>query len=251
MKTLKAVGITFSIVGLAFVGAGLFLWLGPSLVFGRTSKTMGTVVDYVTSRSDGTLMYAAVVTYVPADANRGEGYRVTDGVNTSWRPYDLGERVVVRYNPDDPSSATVGEGIGVLGWVMLGMGTLFAGIGGGLLLRGVWQRRKRERLLRDGRRVVATVTDFRLNRFIRVNNHHPWRVYATYAIDGGRGSREVQSDNLYFDVREVLALGDEVEVYLDRREEGQYWMAVGEPLGLRQNPRARGRAVGLSTSLNG
>ena len=226
MKVVRWVGIVFAIVGLSLLGAGIFVWLGPTLVFGRTAQVQGTVVEYEISMSDGTRMYAPVVTYAPPGGDWGEDYRVTDNVRTSWRSYDVGERVPVRYDPDDPRDASIGTGMPIYGYFFLAMGAVFFVVGGGMLVRPILARRKLAALSVDGRRQSATITGVHLNRSFQVNGRHPYRIHAQYTTDGGRGIRTVRSPNLWYDPTPFVEIGGEITVLVDRRRESRYAMDV-------------------------
>ena len=77
-----------------------------------------------------------------------------------------------------------------------GLGSLFGVVGALLWTVGWWQRSVAVRAFREGKEFRGEVVDVFLDRRVRVNRMHPWRVVFRFEVDG-----EVREDRAtYWDI---------------------------------------------------
>lgn len=230
---MRTISVAFLCFGLVFGGIGLVVTYGARWFGGHSATAIGEVVDYRTSRSrEGNEMYAPVIAYLPAGETELRMH--VPASRQSWRSYDVGERVRVRHHPTEPGRASLDEGPGLFGWIFLGAGVLFGGLGAAMLVRQVLRKRARENLLRDGRRVSAEVSEVAYDASLQVNGRSPYRVRAQWHDERAGVMRLFESEPIWYDPIEFVAPGDTVSVYLDRQRPRRYAM----------DPRKLPRAVG-------
>lgn len=104
-----------------------------------------------------------------------------------------------------------------------GVGMLFAAIGGGILYSQAKQKARRELLLRTGRKLKAIVSNVYFNTSISINNRHPRIVECITEVSGRKHT--FKSHNIWG--QQTLEVGQEISVYLDARDDTNYWVEVG------------------------
>ncbi len=207
-------------VGLAAMGA-IFLSVGFGLGISNVrfasgaKRTDGVVVDLVwRSGGKGRPSAAPVVSY-EVD---GKAYQFTSGTASRPPSYDVGEKVGVLYDPEDPSDAKL-DGF----WELYMLPFIFGLLGlADSAAVAIWvgiERRKRQRIERalgEGRRVMANVIAVDLNHSVRFNHRHPWRITAEHE------GRRFVSPNLWTDPTPHYPVGSEVPVFVVAGEPDVY-----------------------------
>jgi hypothetical protein len=115
-----------------------------------------------------------------------------------------------------------GEWVGPFVFVIIGL--IFSSIGGGILYYQAKQKEKRERLLRSGRKLRALISNMYYNTSIRINNRNPLVIECVTEVSGRK--QTFKSHNLWKATQ--FEIGQEVAVYMDTRNAGDYWVEVGE-----------------------
>lgn len=207
-------------VGLAAMGA-IFLAVGVGVgittvrFVSDAKRTDGVVVDLVwRSGSKGGSTAAPVVSY-EVD---GKTYKFTSSTSSRPPAYDVGEGVPVLYDPERPSEGRI-DGFMELYMLPLAFGIFGVVSSAAVAIWVAIERRTRlriERALGEGRRVMATVVSIDLNRQVRYNHGHPWRITAEH-----EGNRFV-SPNLWADPTPHYPVGSEVPVFVVTGEPDVY-----------------------------
>ncbi len=147
--------------------------------------------------------------------------------NVSSDNQSVGDPYPVMVDPDNPRN--------VMDSVFLVLGVVFSSIGAVFVVVGVviWMvtdggRRRREALLGYGRRVMATVTEVRVNPSIRVNGRSPYQVFAQCTNPVSGQTETVKSHNIW---DTALQIGDRVEVAFDPMNEKKYAFDLREEAG--------------------
>jgi hypothetical protein len=109
-------------VGLLLAGAATFVHT-KRFVAGAEHAT-GTVVDHSSSSTSEGIVYYPVVRFTTAEGRTVE-FSSSSG---SSSPPDVGDRVEVRYDPDDPQDAELSGFFDLWGWTIAlgGLGILFS-----------------------------------------------------------------------------------------------------------------------------
>lgn len=208
---------------LMLAGAGAFALRARAFV-ARAATAEGTVVDLVGGASGNSTAWYPVIAFETAD-RRSVRFRSAAGTNPP--AYAPGEPVRVLYDPANPKDARIDSKFMIWGAPSgLGaFGVIFASIGGGLSIAGAVQRRRKERLRRNGTRVEATFQRVEPNEALTVNGRHPYRIVAQW-LDPTRNEVHVfHSENLWFDPTEYVA-DKTIPVFVQRGNPRRYVMDV-------------------------
>lgn len=211
--------------GAVFAGVG-YVAINSMRVDPGWTRVSGKVVDRVSSTSDGSTTYAAVVGY----SVNGEEYRATSGISSSFGP-SVGDARDVAYNPSQPSQAKVVEGAGTAGWLWI-----FPVIGVGMLLAapiafiGSMRRSKAiERLLQTGQKLQGVVIDVRSTGSTNGNSTYKIVVAAT----NSSGTVQNYTSDSISGVG-GLAMADfntnpvPVDVYVDTVDPSKYYVDIAD-----------------------
>lgn len=204
-KARRIVTITFVIMGLIFLAAGLAF----GVYYDQRTENMIPVRGEVVGRFGDQLVVAytyGVQTYqVPVDADFDQSY---------GDPYEL---MVDPDNPADYMDLT----FRIMMWVFSGLGLV-------LLLTGVivsvcmsHGERRREALLSYGRREIGAIQEVRMVRSVTVCNRHPWVVIAT-CVHPLTGQTVTLRSHYLWDCKAVP--GQHVEIAFDPINEKKYAM---------------------------
>lgn len=207
----------FGALGIIFLAVAGIWGYHTAAFIARADKVPGTVVDHAVSDS-----YRSIFVY---EHPPGTLRRQVSSVGTNPPAQDVGEKVTVLVDPADPERAEIRSFVDQwIGPVIFGVfALLFGGLGFGLKL---WRARREaweEMVIGHGEKIAAAVTKVELNRSIRVNRRHPWRIFAEGTIAGE--AREFRSINLWEDPTPHLASG-KVDVYYLPHRPKEYCLDV-------------------------
>jgi hypothetical protein len=203
-KLVWVFAIVFSLVGLGMlVGSG---WsLGSTLKFRKEATIAdGVVVDFASERdSKGKTMYAPIVEYRDLS---GTSRQLTSSVRSSSPGYDRGDKVQVRFMPQNPEKARIDSFLEnwFLPLILGGMGIIFFGIGIGMFVAGITKARNRKWLKANGLRVQAQYTGAIYDTSLKVNNKSPWRLTCQWQHPVTATMHTFQSDAIWYDPSDVV-----------------------------------------------
>jgi hypothetical protein len=148
MDALKWVGISFLIVGLVMLVGGGFTYVSTNNFLDISSKTEGIVTDLILSHSSnsrGSGVYRPVISF---QTEKGENIEFKSGAGSNPPSYRKGDRVNVRYDPENPYHSSIDSffNLWFLPLLLSVMGFIFSGIGSTFLVIGF---RKSHRLQVD------------------------------------------------------------------------------------------------------
>lgn len=207
----------FGLVGLGLL-AGASFAVYSLLEFRAGAVTApGTVVGLEGGRP--------VVEFVDLE---GEARRVGGQVSSQPPAYHRGESVTVRYSPGEPAAARI-DGF-LESWfapVLLGgMGSVFAGIAGGLLISERRKRRLHDWLQQFGTRIEAKYTGVRLDTTLRINGQHPWRLMAQWQNPATGLVHTFESETLFYDPSDYVKL-ETLGVWIDPSDPRRHHLDTG------------------------
>lgn len=143
----------FLLVGIALSSGGVYLGVQRVDFLQSAITGNGTVVGFnsKTSTSDGktTTTYYPQVKYLPNSSSQTITFE--HDVGSSHPSYRTGDSVVVLYSPEDPNEAIIDEGwMNYFGPIlMLGIGVIFALVGGSLIIKQRKQKASQQNLKLD------------------------------------------------------------------------------------------------------
>jgi hypothetical protein len=165
-----------------------------------------------------------VVEFTTAD---GEVVRFRGTWGSNPPSFHVGERVGVRYRPGDAPGARIDTF-----WQLWGLATFlalfalpFAGIGVGLRLFARHRAKLRQWLRHQGRPLSMEVAEVFVDRSLRVNQRHPWRILARRVDTTTGEEQEFISEPLWQDPTPHLDRAS-LTVYIDPRNPRRHWVDV-------------------------
>ncbi len=211
MRIIRIVSVVFCVVGAAMLTGALVLFLQTRGFLHEAVVADGMVVR-LDRLGDGT--FRPVVHFQTA---RGQRVEFTTSASSDPPMYDQGELVKVRYLAAEPSSARI-DGFASL-WlapvILSGMGTVFASIGGGIMVGTAWRRRREADLKRSG---VPIETDFQSvirDPSLEVNGMNPFRIVTQWQDPSTSQIHLFRSDAIWFDPTKYIP-GKKLTVYIRR-----------------------------------
>jgi Protein of unknown function (DUF3592) len=226
MKKLRGLIYIFLVIGVLMLLGSLLSWNNTRRFIANAETAQGRVIELIEVRDDddGSTTYKPVVTYVAAN---GQSITFTASFSSKPAPYDVGESVDVLYAADDPHDARI-RGFGSL-WlgpaILGGLGVVFAGVGGGMLLARRSGERKKNYLMAFGNAIQTDFQGVERNTSLEVNGKNPWRITSQWLDPASNKLRVFHSENLWFDpARFVTAKA--VTVLLDPKDSKRYHMDV-------------------------
>lgn len=189
-------------------------------------KTEGTVID-LDSRlgSKGSVTYAPVIEFKDS---QNIMHQVTSDMSSNPPDFARGQKVEVRYQPQNPQNAKIDDFWELyIAPLLLGIvGTVLTLITGTILFRA-WQRRMRKAwLLQNGEVIEASVSSIGFDTSIRVNGQCPYVVKCQYPEADTGFLREYKSERIWEDPSSYIK--DKVKVYRDPSDHKKYYVAVEE-----------------------
>jgi len=203
-----------------FGGVGaLFALVGFAMIFNdlafasSAERTTGTVIRNIRSSDSDGVNYKPVVEFLDQAGTRRE---FASSMSTSWIAYSEGEAVDILYDPASPDRASIDSAMDRFAFpgVFAAMGSLFAAIGGGVILWRVRRIQTVARLFHEGQRISAKFAGCALDTSIKINGRSPYRVLAQARHPATGMLASFRSDPIWLDLSRELE-GQEVPVLID------------------------------------
>jgi len=213
-KVIAWIGGIFAAIGLALAAiSGWFYFEDRDFAAGGL-RAQGTVIEMSSIRdTNGSYSSRPVVEFFDAGGTR---HVFTSSVSSSPPSHATGDRVDVIYAPEAPETAVIDDFFerSFIPLMFVGMGAVFAVIGGGMLF--AWLRRRRivARLRASGIPIQAKFVECYLDTSVRVNGRSPIRVVCQAVHPGTGKLQSFKSDPIWVDLTGQLA-GRDVRVLVD------------------------------------
>jgi hypothetical protein len=216
--------IIFFLVGLLFLGVGLFFATDNFEFINEAEIATAEVIELIEKRdSDGDRSYTPVVQYFVGE----KWYKYKSSISSSTSGFRVGQMVEVYYDPLNPNRAKINTLMQL--WffpgIFLLMGSIFVFLGGISTFVLIRRKRRIDHLKMNGRRIVAKVLSISENKYFKVNNKHPW-IITTEARHPYRNGEVItyKSDFLWDDPREHIKVGDQLTVFVGSEHKKDYWV---------------------------
>lgn len=185
-------------------------------------ETNGNVVDLLPARSNKSTTYAPVVIY---DDQYGVDHRYISNVSSSPPAYDIGEIVVIYYNPKNPDDAMIGGWQGYLGAIICGgIGLIFTLLGSIFLLARKFSNARNTHLKQTGLLVAAKFISVDMNRHVTVNRRHPFIIRCEWKDTLTGETYAFKSGFIWTDPGPVIDTNRKIDVYIDRNNPRKYYV---------------------------
>jgi hypothetical protein len=207
------------IFGLLFAGPGflvLIAGLGMGYVKNRDLENRIRVEGIVIGS------YANSVIEYP-HPQTGERLTVTTSVSTSPPIYEVGEKVFVHVNPENPQDALI-EGFMEQWFVpilIILFSLLFLGIGL-VSLYFYWRAKAKENLKQTGIPVTGKVISVEEIRNLKINDENPWRIFVV--VRNPLNGTELSIKSAPILDKPKLKPEDKITVYFDPQNPKNYYI---------------------------
>ena len=210
-----------------YMGLGLFtgglIWLISCFQFKDTAvEVPGTITEIIEYRdSDGEYHHRIYVAY----EYNGEIFENISLDSYTSSMYE-GDSVTLLCDPERPGKVKLASMLYFGPSLLIGMGALFAVVGGGILATALSGAAKRKKIKNQGKILYATVEQISYNKSYTVNGIHPYVIYCTYRDDYRDVVYRFKSENLWSDPSVLFPVGSSIEVRVDEKDYSKYYVNV-------------------------
>jgi hypothetical protein len=225
MKVFSVIKYVFTSVGIVLLAGAAYSYEHTRSFLAEAVQTDGTVIALEPVRGNDSTTYRPRVRFEDAD---GRTVEVSSSASTNPPSYSVGETVRVFYRRGTPDDAKLDGYFSLWGaaTILAGLGTVFTLIGAGVFVFVHVSRKREEELRASGMRVTTVFTSVELNKFVRVNGRHPFRVLTQWRNPTTSQVHLFHSQNLFFDPASFIAPGKEITVFIERGNPKRYYMDV-------------------------
>ncbi|MCR4031309.1 MULTISPECIES: DUF3592 domain-containing protein [Flavobacterium] len=222
MKIFSIFNFVFSIVGAGLLAGAIYLYVDKQAFLAKAETVQGTVTELIPKRSKESTTYSPVFSFT---TKTGQTIMHHSSVSSSPPSYDVGEKVEVFYDPENPNKAEIKGFVSLwLGVLILGVvGTVFFLIGSlGIVFRWL-KKRKTQNLRETGKPIAAKFTQVQLNTNQTLNGRNPFQILSQWQDPKTDELYVFKSDNIWFDPTDFVKT-DTVRVFIDPENPSKYTM---------------------------
>ena len=211
----KLLVTVFIIIGVAFLVPATVLIINNSAEIAQRLPTEASITSIDEAGHTGGRI---AITYAV------DGINYDGRININMPSFEVGTKITVYYYPENP--ADFYYDMVLIPIVFYIVGTIFTCVG--LVFVGLWVARtaKRTDLLKNGRKISATIVDVCLRYSIHVNGRLPFYIICEGSING-RLTR-FSSNNFWFDPEPAIINNRTISVYYDAKRPSRYLVDVEE-----------------------
>ena len=219
-KSMKIISTILLLTSIILLGLAAYFYTKQENFIETSIKTSGVVIGLEestsSSSSSSSISYAPTVKYQDAEGNE---YVFTSNISSSPPSYDVGEEVIIMYNPNNPSDAQIKSIFGQ--WIIV---WILGGIGGIHFITLRIRKKKKIQYLKDYGVCLKTTFD-RVERItnVKINGKNPYRVYSTLSDFGT--NYVFKSSKIMYDPTSLIK-NNEIIVYAERRNYSKYVMII-------------------------
>lgn len=218
--------LVLGVVGLLVAGAW-FIHIQQFLAGAVTAQgSISRIVEEYDGEGD--------LTYTPEiqfQDRSGQLHTIRAFISSNEGDYHVGEPMPVLYSPQNPAQATIGTFWEIyIGCIILSILSLAALIGSGITALLLKQEEKRkQRLLTNGQRVEATITNINQITAVKKHGQSPWIITAEWINPLNNQKYDFGSELLWFEPTGYTKNG-KILVHVDAQDPEQYVMEVSDQL---------------------
>jgi len=212
-RILRILGRVFAAIGLVGAAAAIALAVHQTLAIDGMLPSTGEVVAFQNRKP---------VVRFPVSATRS--VTIVGGTASTPPAYDIGQRLRVYYDPNQPTNAVIDSYLErwFVPTLIGGLAALFGVLGAGFLIYTALSDRRIAWLRRNGMKVAGRIADVRYNRYIQLNRKPTWQIVADWNANGVSG--RALSFHLMRDPRPALGDRQQIDVWVDPKNPRRAWV---------------------------
>ena len=185
--------------------------------------TSGQVVELVEQQSSKNkkIRYVPKVSYFIS----GKKYFYLSTFSSSNKIYQVGEKVIVYYDPKNINNVTLDEKSSYTGILLLaGLGFVYTSLG---LMPLYFEKRKKEKnewLKQNGRKIQARFDGVILKNIYQVKRDRPYIIKAQFLNTANNEVYFFDSDDIWFDPTPFLQNKETIDVFIDSNNYKKYYL---------------------------
>jgi len=231
-KATKIVTVLFTLIGVAMLIGGVFMFNRTRRFTQRSVATTGTVVELLLESRSSTSAGRRTVghSYYPLirfKTKSGQVVEFKSSFGSNPPSYVVGARVPILYDPDNPHRAEINSfmslWMGVI--ILLALGGIFTAVGVGTVLVAVASKRKIEWLKTAGEKIATDFQRVELDTSVKVRGRSPYRIISQWHDPTTNKVYVFESENIWFNPEEYIK-GDKIDVYVDINNPKNYYMDI-------------------------
>jgi len=224
MKIISIIKYVFATIGLVLLAGAISLYFAKQSFLKRAETVQGKVVELVSKRSDNSIMYTPVISFITRE---GSEIEFASSVSSNPPSYSVGETVEIMYDPKEPNEADINSFSSLwLGVLVLGiLGTVFFLIGFAIILYGLKKQKKKQHLLDNGKRIVTTFKEVYINYGLEINGRNPYQISSQWLDTETNKMYVFKSENIWFDPKEFIKT-EEIKVLINPNDPKKYLMDI-------------------------
>lgn len=232
-KFLIIFGLIFFTVGAGLLTGGFFAFKSTSRFIETAHQSQGRVValerrESTNSEGRRSVSYYPRVEFTP---RRGNKTVFTSSSGSSPPSYNVGDKVEILYDPQNPSKAKINAFFAKWGGslILTIMGSIFSLVGGFIMFFSIKTARGRIWAKKYGREVKAEVIFVGYDRSYTVNGKNPWMVKCEWKDNLTDRLHTFESEGVWENLSAHIEVGDEIRVKVNMRNPKQHWVDVSNP----------------------
>ena len=163
-------GISFAVVGTICIIVSLFLVIYHMSYVKKTTETTATIIDIATSTQGENVSYIIFISYY-VDGKEYRGH-----YNTSEYQF-IGDIVNIFYNNNNPSKLMTSPMIFIgMAFSVSIFGMIFGAIGYGIIINKKLKKKMKNKLLKNGDKIIAEYQEITQNYNYQVNGQNPYLI---------------------------------------------------------------------------
>lgn len=220
-KTEKFLWKLFTFIGVVFLIIGLGVLIMPYTVRNKVETT--GVISSIKYKSNQLAheedMPSVTVTYIV------DGKEYESVLNYYSSNFYEGKQLKIYYDQNNPQKIHA-KAESSLAYIFLGLGAVFAGIGGSGIVIKSKKQKQINYLKANGNLITADYIETKINAHYSVNGRHPYNIYCRWIDPNNAKEYLLKSKNLWKNPENIISEKNitEFPVYMDKNNTDSYFV---------------------------
>jgi Protein of unknown function (DUF3592) len=226
MKALNIIKYIFSFIGIGMLIGAFFIYKNTNDFIEKAITTDGVVIELVQSQSSdySTASFSPLVAF---KNQNGEEIEFKSSSSSSPANFDIGEKVIVYYELQNPQNARIKAFFELWGGATIvgGIGFIFGLIGFGFFISDKLKKDKIAYLKQNGSRIETDFQKVKVNSSFEVNGRNPFQILTQWQNPATQKIHVFTSDNIWFNPSNYIK-ENKINVLIDMKNFKKYWVDI-------------------------